>query len=383
MEQKIYFMPLGGGQRVGASCYYLRLGESNLILDAGIGIENGVIFEPDTYSLITSPFLQSMGQIDHIYISHAHSDHIGYLFRLMKEATRASVYMTEITAILSEYQLYDKNYLKRGGKDEEKRLAAQYMLDKIAKVSYMKTIDFGKYKAMFLPAGHIPGAMMILFEFEKRKILYTGDFSLDRTALTGGCIVPDQFGIDTVIMCGLHAKHPSYIKRADGLFKTVKYILKTVWQKRISVKCHVQQLSKGVEFLKTLNEYNTRNTPVYLDKSVMDIVEKMEQLSIPVLNVSNRPIGSDIPMEPHIYVTAGSPYRANGFYYDVNVDFSLHGDFSDMKEFIKRINPEKVILVHCAKEYSPFDDTIEQALMLDGDCRTQVIFAEEKEAYVI
>lgn len=68
MEQKIYFMPLGGGQRVGASCYYLRLGESNLILDAGIGIENGVIFEPDTYSLITSPFLQSMGQIDHIYI---------------------------------------------------------------------------------------------------------------------------------------------------------------------------------------------------------------------------------------------------------------------------------------------------------------------------
>lgn len=46
MEQKIYFMPLGGGQRVGASCYYLRLGESNLILDAGIGIENGVIFEP-------------------------------------------------------------------------------------------------------------------------------------------------------------------------------------------------------------------------------------------------------------------------------------------------------------------------------------------------
>lgn len=57
MEQDIYFMPLGGGQRVGASCYYLRLGNANIILDAGIGKEKGVIFEPDLYSLLLSPFM--------------------------------------------------------------------------------------------------------------------------------------------------------------------------------------------------------------------------------------------------------------------------------------------------------------------------------------
>ena len=33
----IFFMPLGGGQQVGASCYFLRLGETNILLDAGIG----------------------------------------------------------------------------------------------------------------------------------------------------------------------------------------------------------------------------------------------------------------------------------------------------------------------------------------------------------
>ena len=68
MEQEIYFMPLGGGQRVGASCYYLRLGEANLILDAGIGTEQGLVSEPDLYPLITLPFIQSAGQIDQIYI---------------------------------------------------------------------------------------------------------------------------------------------------------------------------------------------------------------------------------------------------------------------------------------------------------------------------
>lgn len=46
MKQKIYFMPLGGGQRVGASRYYLRVGQMNLILDAGTGIENHVVFGP-------------------------------------------------------------------------------------------------------------------------------------------------------------------------------------------------------------------------------------------------------------------------------------------------------------------------------------------------
>ena len=87
---------------------YLRIGDTNIILDAGVGRENGMEFEPDFYTLVTSPFLQSMSQINQIYISHAHADHVGYLLKLMKHANRADVYMTEITKLLSEFQLYDK-----------------------------------------------------------------------------------------------------------------------------------------------------------------------------------------------------------------------------------------------------------------------------------
>mgnify|MGYP003290248275 CR=1 FL=1 len=378
MRKGIYFMPLGGGQRVGASCYYLRLEDTNLILDAGVGKENGMLFEPDLYSLITSPFLQSMNQIDQIYISHAHTDHIGYLLKLMKQATKANVYMTEITAMLSEYQLYDRNYLRSSREDENKRLAAQSILEKVAKVSYMKQMDFGKYKVTFLPAGHLPGAMMMLFEVGKRRILYTGDYSLQKTALTGGCMIPDNLNIDTVIMCGLHAKHPDYVKNTDALFKTVQHVLRFVESKKKSILCRVPQLSKGIEFLKTLNEWNMSQIPIYLDESIMDVVRKMEQLSIPILTVNNR-VG--FPKEPHIYITANTYHQRNHFYQEVNVDFSLHEDFSDMKEFIKKVNPKKAVLVHCAKEYSPLDETIEQTMMLDGECRTQFIFAEEKEIY--
>ena len=224
MISDIYFMPLGGGQRVGASCYFLRIENRNMILDAGTGKKNGLEFGPDFHSLLTSPFVQSMNQIGQIYISHAHMDHVGYLTKLMGSARHAAVYMTEITRMLTEYQLYDRIYFDGTSGNEESRLAVGNLLERIAGVSYMQTIDFGAYKATFLPAGHIPGAMMILFDTGKRKILYTGDYSLEPTLLTGGCKVPDNLKIDTVILCGLHAKHPDYVRKTSSLFKTVNYV---------------------------------------------------------------------------------------------------------------------------------------------------------------
>lgn len=380
-EQDIYFMPLGGGQRVGASCYYLRLGGINIILDAGIGKEKGMIFEPDFHSLLTSIFIQSLSQINQIYISHAHVDHIGCLLRLMRETPKADVYMTEITALLSEYQLYDKTYLSGRNEDESQRLAAQYILNKIVPVSYMQQIDYGSYKVMFLPAGHIPGAMMILFEYKKRRILYTGDYSLKKTSLTSGCIIPEGLEIDTVIMCGLHAKHPTYRKKSDALFQVVQYVIRLIEKRQIAVICRIVQLSKGIEFIKTLNEWNIHNIPVYIDNSIMSLVVKMEQLGIPIINSNNKRMGSVIPEEPHIYITANPSNQKFRFYQEVVVDFSLHEDFFEMQEFIKKVNPKQAVLVHCAKEYSPMDTTIEQEIMLDGECRTQFIFAEEKELY--
>ena len=94
MNHDIVFIPLGGGQRVGASSYYLKLGESNIILDAGTGVEEGVEFEPDFHCLLSSPFIQSMNQVGQIFVSHAHMDHIGCLLKLMSQTKHSTVYMT-------------------------------------------------------------------------------------------------------------------------------------------------------------------------------------------------------------------------------------------------------------------------------------------------
>lgn len=383
MQNDIYFMPLGGGQRIGASCYYLRLGESNIILDAGIGKEKNIYFEPDFYALFTSPYnILSLNQINQIFISHAHLDHVGYLLKLMKEATKPDVYMTKTTALLSEYQLYDRNFLNGDKRNENQRLAAQLLFDRITVVDYFQSIDFEKYKVKFFQAGHIPGAMMILFEYQKRRILYTGDYSLYDTPLTNGCIIPDGLNIDTVIMCGLHAKHPNYTKKSNTLYKRVQDILNTVKQRHISVMCYVSQLSKGIELLKTFNIYNSDNIPIYVDETVMKVIEKIENLNVPVMDINNHIMTLGLK-PPHIYITADSNSEAvkSTFYERRDVDFSLHEDFEEMKKFIKKINPKQALIVHCAKEYSPYDRTIEQEVMYNSECRTQFIFAEEKEIY--
>ncbi len=47
----IIFTALGGAQAVGASCYFLKLGSSNILLDCGSGWSNGITFAPNTYIL--------------------------------------------------------------------------------------------------------------------------------------------------------------------------------------------------------------------------------------------------------------------------------------------------------------------------------------------
>ena len=380
MQQDIIFIPLGGGQRVGASCYYLKVGDANIILDAGIGIDDGLEFGPDFHFLIRTPFIQSMAQINNIFISHAHMDHVGYLLKLMKETVHANVYMTEITRVLSEYQLYDRLFIGKE-QDENIRLAARSLLERIATVSFMQTMDFGKYKVTFYPAGHIPGAMMMLFEIGKKRILYTGDYSLNHTALTQGCMIPKDIKIDTVIICGLHAKHPDYIKKADAMYKQAGFVLHCVGDGRQSLMCQIPQLSKGIEFIKKLNDWNKSGIPIYIDQSIMNMVIKMEKLSVPVLNKYNRVMGDEKPLMPHIYLTSDKNTKWIGKYRSIKVDFSLHEDFNEMKQFLKKINPRQAIVVHCGKENSVFDDTIEQEMMKDVDCRTQFTFADEEEVY--
>ncbi len=369
-------MVLGGGQNVGASCYFLKLGKSNILLDAGIGIDKeGLVFTPNLHALKTSPFINSLSQIDEIFISHAHLDHVGYLTHVATESTQANTYMTAVTKALTKYQLYDRVYSNANARELE-RLATKSVLDRIISVTYAKTIKFRNYSATFFPAGHIPGAMMILFEYRNSKILYTGDYSIANSPLTSGCFDFSGFKIDTMIMCGLHSKHSSYAKNQNGIYKTIEKIYKQIFLGR-SVSCQVNQLTKGVEFLKLLNDFNQQDILIYVDKNLLNVIEKLE---IPILHENVRLYNSaTVSDAPHICITSKKVTKSK--YYNMNIDFSLHVDFSEIKNFVTKINARHVYIVHCEKPFSLNDHDIEQAVMRESDCRSQFIFIDNQEIY--
>ena len=199
-KKEIYFTPLGGGQEVGASCYFLKLGNEAILLDAGIGKKNGFSFGPSFLGLEKSGLIMCKSEIKHVFISHAHIDHIGFIPTLMKELPDAVFYMTETTKELAKFQLYDRNFSEEKNFASEK-LAVQTMFDRIQTVSFLETLNIGNISVTFYPAGHIPGAMMTLFKWNGKTLLYTGDYSSTKTALTDKYYLPDDLSIDYLIKC--------------------------------------------------------------------------------------------------------------------------------------------------------------------------------------
>lgn len=89
-------------------------------------------------------------------------------------------------------------------------------------------------------------------------------------------ILPDGQDIDVVILCGIQVKYPDYTKKIRYNVQKAAYVLRAVESSGQSIMCRMPQLSKGIEFLKKLNDWNTSELPIYLDESVMNIVRKME-----------------------------------------------------------------------------------------------------------
>lgn len=376
-NKEIYFMPLGGAEQVGASCYYLRLGASNVLLDCGAVATKNSLLLPDFKSLLTSRYLDSFRQLDHVYISHAHNDHMGYLAEMLQLAPQAAYYMTPMTKQLAEYRLQLKQTKNWRGEEPE------YILASCAEVSYMQTLSQKDYKVSFYPAGHIPGAMMTLLEYQGRRVLYTGDYSLH--SRLGRCCLPGKLNIDVLILCGLHAMQPGFRRKENALDKRIQSIMYYLRYNR-SVYVQVTDDSRVIEMLLALNEEMRRIGevyPIYLEPEAMQAVQLMERLQLPVLQSNNFSSYYQNAAHPHIVLGDRRKESVPWEYQLFDSHYTLHEDYPEMKEFIKKINPRQAYIVHYNQAHYDWGTTIEQELMRDADCRTQVTFTKAGQGYII
>lgn len=195
-------LPLGESDLIGASCHYLNIGGTGIVLDAGQSpADDGPDGLPRFEALENDPDWV----VDHVILTHAHHDHIGSLPHLVRKFPHVSVHMTDPTRILLDTLLPASARLQaRKAKERGFSNGPLFTEEELDAVTYLfRSYDLGEefdltgllsesnVRGSFYHAGHVLGAAGALIEFEEggvnRRLFYTSDTNLqDQTIHPGG-----------------------------------------------------------------------------------------------------------------------------------------------------------------------------------------------------
>ena len=202
----ISFLPIGGGNEIGANSYYLNFNGNGVILDCGIHPQKTGIESLPNFDLLKDK------PVDYCLITHAHQDHIGSLPFLVKRFPYVKIITTPQTRALAELTLHNSvSILKKEIEENDFEIYSHDEVDLLIKMidyneyqnefelnSYHQSKD-AKVKCTFYDAGHILGSAGILLENNNHKIFYSGDINFTAQTLLSGANLPET-KIDTLIL---------------------------------------------------------------------------------------------------------------------------------------------------------------------------------------
>lgn len=194
----IRFIALGGANEVGASCYYLNLDGTGILLDCGT--------HPQKLGQESLPKFEILNtlNLDFVFISHAHQDHIGALPYLVQKFPHVKIFCTEQTVEIAKLTLHNAVRIlsEQLGMDSD---IQPYSHDEIDML--LRSIHTIKYEESILlkglrhnsrhdilvrlfDAGHILGSASIMIDYDEEKIFYTGDINISKQLLMSGAAFP-------------------------------------------------------------------------------------------------------------------------------------------------------------------------------------------------
>lgn len=170
---------LGGAGTVSGSRTLLDTGDERILIDCGLfhGHERRVNWEP---------FSVDPDSIDAVLLTHAHTDHCGYLPRLVRQGFRGPVYCTEGTRRLAQIVLAESatlleqqaSHANRHGYSKHDPALPLYTMDDAERCDLLfQTVPFDTpievaedINATFSRAGHLLGATWISIEIRRPEV---------------------------------------------------------------------------------------------------------------------------------------------------------------------------------------------------------------------
>lgn len=167
----------GGAKLVTGANYLLENeGGGKILVDCGLR-QGSRYCERSNFE----PFPYDPADVDALFVTHAHIDHIGRIPKLFKDGFSGKVYSTPPTKEFAAHLLEDSmNILSRDAEDEG--IEAIYTEEDIKKalanwetIVYHDPMEAFGYTVEFYDAGHVLGSSVIKITAEGKKIVFSGD----------------------------------------------------------------------------------------------------------------------------------------------------------------------------------------------------------------
>lgn len=382
-----FFIPLGGGNEIGASSYYLSIGGIHILLDCGARLKGEELY-PDYERLLYE--INDYDDIDIILISHAHYDHIGSIAKIVSLASKAEIITTESTKKLICTQLLEFGRISRHAESEkirnERYRNAQLLMERIHTRPVMKSFFIRGCKFTLFPAGHMSGAVMINIEMANQNILYTGDFSVTSMFGINGMNLPEEIHPEILLMNMPNAYQKkkvwdSLTDKKDSSESVNSYSdLKNRIKKNLQMNRNVYLISRSIP--KHLDLFYFLNTffpeiPVYLEpqsRKIADTLSNMGyQIYTPNIHISEK-------FSEKVGIIIGQKQKKPGCISVLFDKYSLHASVAETLSFIRKIHPNYLYMLHVY----PTDGKVSLKYALENtESDMHVIQTENREKYYL
>ncbi|WP_300031241.1 ribonuclease J [uncultured Roseobacter sp.] len=180
-KERLIYLPLGGAGEIGMNAYVYGYGapgkERLIVVDLGVAFPDmdsspGVdLILPDI-----SWLAERRHQIEAVFITHAHEDHVGAVAHTWTQLL-APVYARAFTANIARRKMSEHGHPE----------------DSVRTVSpWPEVITAGPFNVSFLPISHsIPESSSMVIDTPEGRVIHSGDFKLDETPLVGEPFDPD------------------------------------------------------------------------------------------------------------------------------------------------------------------------------------------------
>jgi len=356
---EITFKVLGGGNEIGANSYLLNINDSNIVLDCGQHPrEKGALIFPD-YEKIRNE------TIDHLIITHAHTDHIGSLPFFLKYFPAAKIYSTKATLSLAEIMLSNTTRILRQEFELEfdKSLISNYKeetLDIIPMImkqhNYREKVYLNeKTYFEFLDAGHILGSASVLINTGNKKIFYTGDINLRNQALLPKAELP-KHKVDILITESTNCATENYPDYKEEEKRLASFINRVI-NKGGSILIPAFALGKSQELITRVHSMMKKNiiphVPLYYSRMSKSINDIYDDYNYTVNRVKQGFKLSGIKFE----ILRREHYNKGAFYKEPSIIIATSGmmmtrtaSYNIAKQFLPRANFGIAVCGYCDPE---------------------------------